>query len=32
MFKAFKTNKMVKKETLCIKVSDTGICPIQILR
>ena len=27
MFKAFKSNKMVKNETLCIKVSDTGICP-----
>ena len=27
MFKAFKSNKMIKNETSCIRVSDTGICP-----
>lgn len=27
MFKAFKTKKMVKKESSCIKVSDSLICP-----
>ena len=27
MFEAFKTKKMIKNETSCIRVSDTGICP-----
>ena len=27
MFKVLKKEKMVKKTTMCIRISDTGICP-----